>query len=451
MMNGPSTEDRISCLPNAILCHILSFLPTKYAVATCVLSSTWKLVWTSLPNLCFDDRLCLEFQRNLDLSTVASTRFENFVNRVLLSASGNINKFSLRCCGLVDSSRLKLWVSFATMRNVCEIEISLNDDECIELPHCIYTCKTLEVLKLDMNFFIKTPPTIFFPSAKTLHVILNTIDNNFSDWLFSKCPALEDLSIKGYIYGTDSVTLNIPSLTLKRLRLELEAPEEDYITKYKVIIRAPNLEQLYIRDHGPGLYAVHELHSLTKAVVDYGIECILDYDSPEDVAQADVAQAVVDMLRDIKNIKSLSLSSGTMSALDRLDYANDHSFPTLPFLNRLEVEGVGACGWQSLAHIFSRMPKLESIVFEEGVDFEWPEPSLVLGCLLSHVKIIVIGEFEGEENEMKLIKYLLKNGEVLNAMIIGGEQFQRRGSKEEVYEQILLFERGSKTCQVRVL
>lgn len=89
--------------------------------------------------------------------------------------------------------------------------------------------------------------------------------------------------------------------------------------------------------------------------------------------------------------------------------------------------------------------------FNQGVDFEWPEPSLALGCLLSHVKIIVIGEFEGEENEMKLIKYLLKNGEVLNAMIIGGEQFQRRGSKEEVYEQILLFERGSKTCQVRVL
>lgn len=91
--------------------------------------------------------------------------------------------------------------------------------------------------------------------------------------------------------------------------------------------------------------------------------------------------------------------------------------------------------------------------FNQGVDFEWPEPSLVLGCLLSHVKIIVIGEFEGEENELKLIKYLLKNGEVLNAMIIGlrEEQFQRRGSKEEVYEQILLFERGSKTCRVRVL
>lgn len=89
--------------------------------------------------------------------------------------------------------------------------------------------------------------------------------------------------------------------------------------------------------------------------------------------------------------------------------------------------------------------------FNQGVDFEWPEPSLMLGCLLSHVKVIVIGEFEGEENEMKLIKYLLKNGEVLNAMIIGGEQFQRSGSKEEVYEQILLFERGSKTCQVRVL
>ncbi|KAL7251313.1 hypothetical protein ACSBR1_013198 [Camellia fascicularis] len=47
-------EDRINNLPRCIVCHILSFLPTKYAVGTSILSTKWKHMWTSIRNLeCF--------------------------------------------------------------------------------------------------------------------------------------------------------------------------------------------------------------------------------------------------------------------------------------------------------------------------------------------------------------------------------------------------------------
>ncbi|KAI5405087.1 hypothetical protein KIW84_052023, partial [Lathyrus oleraceus] len=39
--------DRISDLPNSLLEHILSFLPTKDTIATSILSKRWKPIWVS--------------------------------------------------------------------------------------------------------------------------------------------------------------------------------------------------------------------------------------------------------------------------------------------------------------------------------------------------------------------------------------------------------------------
>ncbi|KAK3000352.1 hypothetical protein RJ639_021389, partial [Escallonia herrerae] len=46
-------EDRISKLPDAILTHLLSFLPENYAVRTGLLSTRWKYIWALLPTLLF--------------------------------------------------------------------------------------------------------------------------------------------------------------------------------------------------------------------------------------------------------------------------------------------------------------------------------------------------------------------------------------------------------------
>ena len=74
-----SVLDRISNLPESLLYHILSFLPTKNTVATSILSSKWKLLWTLVPKLDLDTDTIVP---GLDLESKAIF-FEHIVFRVL--------------------------------------------------------------------------------------------------------------------------------------------------------------------------------------------------------------------------------------------------------------------------------------------------------------------------------------------------------------------------------
>jgi len=69
-------EDIISTLPDTILCHILSFLETKYADATSILSKRWNHLWRSVHTLRF---LTQVTDHNSNLG------FIDFVYSVLLS------------------------------------------------------------------------------------------------------------------------------------------------------------------------------------------------------------------------------------------------------------------------------------------------------------------------------------------------------------------------------
>lgn len=61
--------------------------------------------------------------------------------------------------------------------------------------------------------------------------------------------------------------------------------------------------------------------------------------------------------------------------------------------------------------------------------------------------------FAGRKNELKLIKFLLKNCEVLNTMIIKFQKkrVQKMVLMEKLCKKLSVFRRVSKTCQIIVL
>ena len=95
-------EDRknLDNLPEEILRHILSLLPTIDAIRTSMLSKRWENLWTCIPNLDFQQRL--HYDRPL---------FLNFVERVLLLHVSNIKKFTLYFLVQHDASCVNTWIS----------------------------------------------------------------------------------------------------------------------------------------------------------------------------------------------------------------------------------------------------------------------------------------------------------------------------------------------------
>lgn len=102
----------LSSLPDSILVHILSFLETKYAVRTSILSTRWKHLWASVQNL--------NFVLSDNVDPVPMRSFMNFSDRVIhLHDSPCIRKFVLksnRSGSQIDLHRLRSWISVVLKR-----------------------------------------------------------------------------------------------------------------------------------------------------------------------------------------------------------------------------------------------------------------------------------------------------------------------------------------------
>jgi hypothetical protein len=201
-------EDIISTLPDFILCHILSFLETKHAVATTILSKRWKNLCFSVPVLRFNTTVT---DQN------AYSRFINFVYSVLLSRDRafSINTFYLDFTFhdyqiVHPHSPMDIITKFIDVIVLFGVE---NIDLCVELektigftklPVSILTCDTLVVLNLHSFGVEEAFAPVLLPSLKTLH-----LDNiwfpKLRDFMLflNGCPILEDLFTFNVLFDSE--------------------------------------------------------------------------------------------------------------------------------------------------------------------------------------------------------------------------------------------------------
>ena len=80
------------------------------------------------------------------------------------------------------------------------------------------------------------------------------------------------------------------------------------------------------------------------------------------------------------------------------------------------------------------------------VNFGWIQPKSAPYCLLQHLKEIKMRYLWRSEDEVEVIKYLLKNGEVLEKMCI---MFDDNATEEKLDKDMIeKFPRGSNKCKL---
>jgi hypothetical protein len=205
-------EDIISTLPDEILCHILSFLQTKEAGATTILSKRWKHLWRSVTTLHID-------YTGVDQTLNSHSALINFVNSVLFfrHPASPIKTFHLEVRYDDDGDFLESldkninqWLNFVVSRGVEYLFLKVLLGYFPKFPITIFTCKTLVVLKLSSFKVEKGFDDILLPSLKTLHLksIVFPKLRDFTLFL-SSCPILENLLTRDlYFDSEESLSCN---------------------------------------------------------------------------------------------------------------------------------------------------------------------------------------------------------------------------------------------------
>ncbi|CAH2051252.1 unnamed protein product [Thlaspi arvense] len=139
--------DIISCMPDEILHHILSFLPINLVIRTSFFSRRWRHVWCETPRLDFD---CLDFDCRGREATAQD------INQTLKSyRAPKITSLNISMPQRVPEPQVDKWVEFAISRNVEKLSLLFFgrsvSHEAYRFPESFYRSSSLEQLSLDFD------------------------------------------------------------------------------------------------------------------------------------------------------------------------------------------------------------------------------------------------------------------------------------------------------------
>ncbi|KAJ9549861.1 hypothetical protein OSB04_022404 [Centaurea solstitialis] len=311
-------KDRLSSLPDELIHQILSCIDSKFAIQTCLLSSRWKLLWTSMP--------CLNFSsRNFG----SLPKFTEFVTHVLTHRNHQIDLTSVKLSfhGEANQVFVRKIAKYAFSHNVQELTVVSSPKSHHEFPPCLFSSRSLKSFTLSCNFheLCLAPKTPWdFPALTSLRLdAVKFCDEKTgkSANMFSKCVNLKNLTLESFILeavdGFDIITPRLSNLTLIKGRclegINLIAPELENLTvtdcSIKYLNAPPGLSSLCYRGYHPLQLSKGCLRSLNEVTIWLSIYCSNMPYKEED------ARKTINMLQEVRSARLLTLNADIVECI----------------------------------------------------------------------------------------------------------------------------------------
>ncbi|XP_018461496.1 F-box protein At3g59150-like [Raphanus sativus] len=472
---NPSSRDLISTLPDGVLCIILSFLTTKEAASTQVLSKRWSNLLQLVPILDFDDSLSLNSKMGREQIQV----FMKFVEKVLWERENKKNSsspvkkvsFKLSRIGPHENPTLVLqWIEKVIKLGALDLCLSFGElsyrNFC--LLYSVLESKALVNLRIRRlcltHHDVTTLPDPVSPSLTTLFLdsVKLTYDGPRLEAVLSAFPNLENLRVhesKGRYYWDGSVS----SPTLKRFVYRRDADDDAFGPKPCVMFDTPGLVYLEYSDVVADKYENLRLDSLVEARLDLLLteDQITRRDGPDNVGFVPVDVSTLFM--GIRNVKILCLSP---DALDTLYYRSDKKIPVFNNLISLSLGSDRSHGgpyifWKLLPSLLLKAPNLQTLIIKGLVHYvkkgwevgwhrllSWDDVSDALSS--SGVKVLQITGYKGTGEELSHMECFLGKLSHLE-MVRVTHKVADDGERRRLVNDLLCLHKASSKCKVHVI
>ncbi|XP_018515200.1 putative F-box protein At3g58950 isoform X2 [Brassica rapa] len=363
--------DRIGSLPNDVICHILSFLTTKEAGLTSILSKRWRNLFTLVPSLDIDDSVFLIPEEGKRERDGILESFMDFVDRVLaLQGDTHIKKFSLKCKTGIDTDRVNLWICNVLQRGV----------------------KSLELVLDFLEVFLSA-----FPVLEEFHMA-------DIQW-----PQMDE---------------SVSSQSLRKLTIYASG-FRDFRNPKSISFDTPNLVYLEYSDYVAADYPKVNLPDLAEAVLDLKLNGrdILLIRAPNDEDDVSLRlRNVWKLITGLRNVQRLIISAETLEVLSLC-------CESMPVFNNLKCLGIicdADLGWQAMPVLLRNCPHVETLVLEGLLHYVTDKCGDVCDCISREdkgrsllscpVKKLEIREFQGTVREKEMIRHFLESFPCLDEM-----------------------------------
>ncbi|KAL3509591.1 hypothetical protein ACH5RR_028992 [Cinchona calisaya] len=492
-------EDRITDLPDAILHQILFLLPIRSIAQTSILSKSWRQIWYTFPDLDFTSIGVIADAPNNNSSNDSNARKKlhsllaksaEFIYQVLALRDpkfSDIRVLRFRAC--LSFSRLNVLIRRAIRFNVQELDIEVTTNDYFNFPRSVIISESLRVFRLKSRYpGFRLPPAMIlkggFRSLYSLslsRVILYDQPSLVNLFSGSSFPMLKKLSLEMCI-GLKNLNVScrgLVDLTLENCfqleGLEIYSPKlenlrvdgcfDAYSNSSWFKIDAPNLEKMFW-SHNTIIEncSVENLTSVRESLVGF-------FMLHEDLNAAKI-QSVSNFLSGLSLCQSLTLESSCIEILSKnyhLGGVIQHPFDRL---QSMELRtGFSKHNLPGLAGLFCNSPTVHTLVLKidnvqnverrkwnrdlwesssSGEERYWESQSQAMNSFLHHLKVVKIHGFSECENDISLVKFLLKHGKVLQEMFLCTGISKPRNSleRDKIKSQIMGFSRASSNAKI---